>query len=303
MIHTHGELIIKEVLSSLSLDITSLRWFPIVPLLPKTDCELFGLLNIVPNKGFIANEDEKSPSFSALYGKLLEAQKQSFINDIAKKNYADKSYWLNCNDTEIPLFKPNCIGIADVLSNGASYDFTFDSSNYPIQDKGLFPSYPNFLIYQPFLDFNEKAREQRFVFKLHFDKIAVVSTQFGDWFTQGAFIKAYKDKSVWVKGPNMVTWDELFGANGILNLITNGILVASGMTLEIQSFGIYDLKTLLFLKSNLLTSVWPFYLDPQNATNDFSINNDGNITIKVTTSESEILLLAMQAVEVSDLTP
>lgn len=299
MINIYEELIIKRIASSLSLDLASLRWFPVVPLVPANDCDLFSLFDIVPHKGFIANIDDQSPLFSTTYGKLLEAQKQSFINGLAKKNYANESYWLNCNSTKTAIFKPDSAGILSALSNASSFDFTFDSSNYPSPAKELFPSYPNFVIFQPFLNFNETAQNARFVFKLHFDKIVHIPVQMGGWFSQGAFVNAYKDKTAWNIGPNLVTWDELFGTNGILNFVTNGLLIASGMTLEIQSFGIYDLKTLVFLKTNLLTSVWPFYLSPENSRNEFDISEEGNITIKVTTPKSKNLLLAMQAAAVN----
>jgi hypothetical protein len=295
MINSYEELIIKEISSSLTLDLANLRWFPIVPLFPKSDCELFNLLDIIPKKGFIANVDDQSTLFSKAYGQLLDAQKDSFAIDIARKNYAKEDFWLKCNTVKTPIFKPDSAGILTALSNGASFDFTFDSKNYPPPKIELFPSYPNLIIFQPFLDFNEMAREERFVFKLHFDKIVHVPIRFGSWFNQGVFVKAFTDKGNWMTGPNLVTWDELFGANGVLTLFTNGLLVASGMTLEIQSFAKYDLKTLLLLKSNLLTSVWPFYLNPEDARCSFDIGTDGSITIKVTTSKSKNLLLAMEA--------
>jgi hypothetical protein len=301
LIVKYEELIIKAIASSLSLDLTSWRWFPVVPLLPRNDCDLFRLFDIVPNKGLVSNVDDQSILFSATYGKLLDAQKESFLIKTARANYSDKKYRLNCNNTETAIFRPDSAAISHALLNGASFDFTFDSSNYPSPEKELFPSYPNFVINQPFLDFNGKARKERFVFKLHFDKIVQIPTQFGGWFSQAAFIKAYTDKSSWDTGADLVTWDDLFGANGILNFINNGLLIASGMSLEIQSFGKYDIKTLLLLKGNLLTSVWPFYLNPENAMHEFEICDDGSIKIKVTTSKSKTLLLAKQAVAVKGL--
>ena len=298
MINSYEELIIKEISSSLTLDLASLRWFPIVPLFPKSDCDLFNLLDIIPKKGFVANVDDQSTLFSKTYGRLLDAQKDSIMIDLARKNYANDNFWLKCSTAKTPIFKPDSAGILTALSNGASFDFTFDSKNYPPPKIELFPSYPNLIIYQPFLDFNEKALVNRFVFKLHFDKIVHVPIRFGGWFTQGAFTKAFTDKSNWKSDPNLATWDELFGVNGILNLFTNGLLVASGMTLEIQRFAKYDLTTLLLLKSNLLTSVWPFYLNPEDAKFGVDIGTDGSITIKVTTSKSKNLLLAMEAMSV-----
>lgn len=303
MTNIYEELIIKHIVEGLSLDLTSLRWFPVVPLLPDSDCDLFQLFDIVPTNGIIANVDKQSSLLSATYGKLLDAQQQSFINDMAKKNYANEAYWLTCNSSNTPIFRPNSAAIVSALASGPSFDFSFDSSNYPTQKIALFPSFPNLVIYQPFLNFNDTAMGERFVFKLHFDHVVNIPIQFAGWFTQGAFVKAYQDQSGWVTGSGLVTWDDLFGTNGILNFITNGLLVASGMTLEIESFAKYDLKTLLFLKTNLLTTVWPFYLSPENTTNEFDICDDGSIKIKVTTSNSKSLLLAMQASAINNLVP
>ncbi|MEZ0131218.1 hypothetical protein AB9T88_16190, partial [Flavobacterium sp. LBUM151] len=61
---------IKQIAEALCLNLTSLRWFPIVPLLPNTDCDLFQLFDIVPREGFIANVDNQSPLFSTTYGKI-----------------------------------------------------------------------------------------------------------------------------------------------------------------------------------------------------------------------------------------
>ncbi|MCL9805223.1 hypothetical protein NAT51_06810 [Flavobacterium amniphilum] len=300
MINTYEELIISEIASSLSLDLTSLRWFPIIPVLPDTDCDLFQLFDLVPGLGFVFKANDGTPKFSALYGELLQAQKQSFINDIAIKNFQNTKYWLNCNSTEVPIYVPSDADFVTAVGAGSSFDFTFDSTNYPNAQIKPFPAYPSFVINQPFLYFNETAMDERFVFSLHFDKLVHIPIQSGSWFTSSAFVTAYKNKTNWQTG-SAVTWDSLFGKGGALNYVTNGILAASGMTLTIQSYGNYDESTLNDLKSNQQTSVWPFYMNPENTTQDFILGDDGSITITVTTTSSEISMLAMQAISVKNL--
>lgn len=301
MINTYEELIISEIASALSLDLTSLRWFPIIPLLPETDCDLFSLFDLVPGSGFFFKGNESTPKFSATYGELLQSQKPSFINDLAIKSFQNPKYWINCNSVETPIYVPNDLDFITAVGNGSSFDFTFDSTNYPSAQVKPFPAYPSFVINQPFLYFNETAMDQRFVFSLHFDELVHIPIQNGSWFSNAAFVSAYKNKNNWETGSGTVTWDSLFGKGGILNFVTNGVLAASGMSLVIQSFGDYDENTLNDLQSNPLTSIWPFYMNPENTTQVFELEDDGSIKITVTTASSEILMLAMQAISVKNL--
>jgi hypothetical protein len=300
MITSYEELIISEIASSLSIDLTSLRWFPIIPVLPETDCDLFSLFDIVPSQGFTFRGNDNTPKFSTLYGELLQAQKSSFINELAIKNFQNQKYWLNCNSIEVPIYVPNDADLVTAVGDGSSFDFTFDSTNYPSAQIKPFPAYPSFVINQPFLYFNETAMDERFVFSLQFDKLVHIPLQSGSWFTSSAFVTAYKNKANWQTG-SAVTWDSLFGKGGTLNYVTNGILAASGMILTIQSYGNYDESTLNDLKSNQQTSVWPFYMNPENTTQDFVLGDDGSITITVKTISSEISMLAMQAISVKNL--
>ncbi|MDI9309166.1 MAG: hypothetical protein QM535_03025 [Limnohabitans sp.] len=300
MINTYEELIISEIASSLSVDLTSLRWFQITPELPETDCELFQLFDLVPNLGFVFKANENTQKFSALYGEILQAQKQSFVNDIAIKNFQNKNYWLDCNNIEVPIYVPNLASLRTAVNASSSFDFTFDSTNYPNTQIQPFPSYPSFVINQPFLYFNETAMNERFVFSLHFDKLAHIPIQSANWFSSAAFVTAYKNPSNW-QTSMPVTWDTFFGKNGKLNFVSTGLLVASGMTLTIQSYGNYDEGTLNTLKSNPQTSIWPFYINPENTSQDFILGNDGSIKITVTTTSSEVSILAMQAMSIKNL--
>lgn len=301
MINTYEGLIIQQIALSLSLDLSSLRWFSVIPLLPNNDCTLFAMFDVVPDNGLVFKMNDKSTLFSKTYGELLEAQKESFTVDVAKKNYANQKYWINCNGNQVPMYVPSYEEVFEAVKSGAAFDFTFDSSNYNFAEGTFFPSYPSFVINQPFLYFNESAKQERFVFTLHFDELAFIPVQYSNWFSNAAFVSAYKNKDNWVTGTSNVTWDQLFGRNGILNFVTNGLLVASGMRMEIQIFGEYTENTISILKDNQLTSVWPFYLDPENTNQDFVLNQDGSIRVTVTTLESGILMLGMQASSVQKL--
>lgn len=300
MINTYEELIISEIAASLSIDLTSLRWFPITPVLPETDCDLFQLFDLVPDLGFTFKANADTPKFSALYGEILLAQKQSFVNDLAIKNFQNEKYWLNCNSIEVPIYVPTHTDLIAAVNTGSIFDFTFDSTNYPNTQIQTFPSYPSFVINQPFLYFNETAMNERFVFSLHFDKLVHIPIQSGNWFTSAAFVTAYKNKSNW-QTTSPLTWDTFFGKNGMLNFVSNGLLAASGMSLTIQSYGNYDESTLNSLKNNQQTSIWPFYMNSENTTQNFELGEDGSIKITVTSTTSEVLMLAMQAISVKTL--
>ncbi len=300
MKNKYKELVLEAMASSLQLDFISLRFFPVVPFLPNSDCELFSLFNIIPSKGFIFRT-AGVPQFSATYWDILQSQKSSFIITTAIKSYENQHFWLTCGSSSTPVYTPGYTDISSSLENGSSFDFSFDSSDYPTFKDPLFPSYPNFVIDQTFLNFNETASGERFTLTAHFDKVATIPVSAGGWFSNAAFVSAYKNQDSWTTGPGTVTWDSVFGTDGILQFITNGILVASGATFVIQSFGQYDSDMLNALKTSPATAVWPLYLNGADTVPDFELCTDGSIKITITTAPSDILLLAMQVANVQSL--
>lgn len=301
MANTYDTLILDQIADSLSLNTSTLRWFPVVPLLPQTNCGLMALLDILPNATPNTILNTAPNLFSINYGKLLLAQKPSFIFKTADTNYANPKYWTVCDGSNIATYTPNLIAVNEALSKSASFDFSFDSSTSSITEPTAYPAYPNLLISEAFLYFNGVAKVNRFVFKLHFDKIVNLPVTPANWYTSSALNYAYQNKANWNSGSGLVTWDDLFGTNGIMNFITTGILLASGMTLEIQSFAEYDEQTLNALNNNPLTSIWPFYLNTNNTEQSFTLGEDGSITIKVSTSASDTLLLATQIIAIQTL--
>ena len=292
MTNIYENLIFETIASHISLELTSLRLFPTVPSLPKDDRELFNLFDIIPSSGFLFDTNKDVPRFSSTYGQLLNSQKESFTTSIAKKNFENQKYWLTSQLPKTPLYAPSSVDISDGITRGSSFNFEFDSSNYPSFTDKLFPSFPYLILNQFFLLFNQIAVCERFVFKLHFDKMANIPVIPGGWFTKGTFTNAYNNKE-WDSGPGTITWESLFGQEGILKFICNGILTVYGMVLEIQSFGKYDNTMLNALKSNQVASIWPFYLNVENLIQDYVLGADESIKITIKTPSSEILLLAM----------
>jgi hypothetical protein len=290
------------IASSLHLEPANLRLFPTISSLPEDDHVLFNLFDLIPNASFLINEN--APRFSDTYETLLQSQPDSFTTTIAKKNFENPSYWLPPDLPrelpKIPIYTPTSANISDSIMQGASLDFELDSSKYPSFTDVLYPSFPNFIVNQSFRLFNQIAKDNRFIFKLHFDNIVNLPIRARGWFSQGAFTQAFQSGGKgWVTGPGTVTWDNLFGENGVLKFIYNGILAVSGIKLELQSFGQYD-DTML-PKSIETFSVWPFYADVENMVQNYVINKDGSITITSQVSSSNVLLLAMTSVSIKSL--
>ena len=142
--------------------------------------------------------------------------------------------------------------------------------------------------------FNQMAEANQFIFKLHFDRIALVPVRAGGWFSQAAFTQAFQSGGKnWITGPDTVTWEYLFGDNGILKYICNGTLAVSGMVIEIQSFGEYDNTMLNALKDNESTAIWPFYLSGDNLIQNYVLGTDKSIKITCKFPLTEVLQLAI----------
>jgi hypothetical protein len=303
----YEQLIYEAIVSSIGLELTSLRLLPTIFPLPQDDRELFNLFDIIPSSAPLFEINENVPRFSSTYGVLLQSQPDSFTVTIAKKNFENPNYWLPADLLsglpKTPLYSPTCADIStSSIAQGASLDFTLNSLNYSSPTNILYPSFPSFVVNQPFRMFNQIAEGNRFVFKLHFDKIVSPTVRVGGWFSQAVFTQAFQSGGKgWLTGPGTVTWDSLFGKDGILKFICNGALAVSGMVLELQSFGQYDSAMLNALKSNKATSIWPFYLNVENLIQEYVLGADGSIKTTSKVPSSEILLLVMQAASVKNL--
>lgn len=296
-INFYNNFIFETIASHIGLKIIDLRLFPMTQSVPKDDYKLFNLFDIIPDSGPLFHTNNGAPCFSSTYEELLQSQPESFTTKTAKINFNNPKYWLQPNT---PVYTPSSADISDSVSRGGAFNFEFDSLDTPCINDVIYQSFSGFIANQPFLIFNKIAEANRFVFKLHFDKMALIPVRPSGWFSQAAFTQAFKsDGDGWVSGSGTTTWDNLFSDDGILKLICNGVLAVSGMVLEIQSFGKYDNVMLNALKSNKATSIWPFYLNVENLMQDYVLGTDESIKITSQTPSSEILLLAMEVAQIS----
>lgn len=294
MINTYEQYIIAHIASSLSIDDKNLRWFPFFPILPNNNCDLFSLFDVVQNERFFVKKNSKQKQFSAIYGEILQAQKATFVTDIAKKNYINKENWLQCNTTDIPYYSPNLNQIDTAIANGVSYDFTFDSSNFTFNENDKVPFFSSLLIPVTALKLDNGIKPIKFVFKLHFDKVALMPIQYGNWYSSAAFTTAYKNQNNWITESGLITWDSLFGANGILNYITTGVLVASGMELKLQIVGDYKEEHLENLKYNSYNLDNSFCPNVENSNFEKKLDEENNLIVNISSFKKNILMLALQ---------
>jgi hypothetical protein len=300
-------LIYEAIASSIGINISNLRVLPRVIGLLSSDYSLFQLLDLIPSNSPTIEMNASAPRLSVTYGKMLNSMPDSFTVSIARQNYANDVYWLPAlpgrgGQPKTPIYSPTSADVAAAVAQGNTLQYTLDSSNYPTPPQLLYPSFPSVVVNQRFLQFNQAAENNRFIFNMVFEKVASPVVRPAGWFSQAAFVSGYQSQGAgWTTGPNTVTWDELFGADGILQFLFNGLLAVSGLTVTLQCFGSYDQATLNFLESSKGTAVWPYYLNVPNQTQSYELGEDGSITITTSVPASEVLLFLMTAAPVSAL--
>ncbi|MEG3839050.1 hypothetical protein [Microcoleus sp. herbarium14] len=299
--------IYDAIASHIGLKFSNLRFFPKILSLPQNDYELFDLLDIIPSSAPLFKINNDVPRLSSTYSKLLQSQQDSLILQIAKKNFENTNNWLpgdpSSNLPKTPMYTPTCTDIRQSVQNGGLFEFSIDTSMTPSPNKSLEPSLPNFVVYEPFRMFNEIAGGNRFVFKIRFDKMTSPSVRPGAWFSNPLLTQAFTNPDKWLTGPDIVTWNSLFGDNGTLKFTIVNILAVSGMKLEVQSFGNYDNAMLNALKINeVATSIWPFYLNNvKHLSQKIELGSDKSIKITTSVDSPEILLLFMGVESLSKL--
>lgn len=302
----YEKLIWEAIAKGLNLQPSSLRFFPVIPTLPQNNRELFSLFDVIPSSSPVFKINENIPSLSSTFGALLQSQPDSLMVETARKNFENPDYWLPDDSAselpKTPIYSPTSSEISDFVARGAAFQYSFDSAEASDPTDNPYPSFPSFVVNLPFQMFNQTAERNRFVFTLKFDRVVTSSIRAGGWFSQAVFTSAFQSGGDgWITGPGTVTWESLFGEDGILNFIFNGTVAVSGMVLQLQSFGQYDNAVLDTLNSNDGSTVWPFYLNVENLVQEYVLGEDGSITIISKVPSSEILLLAMQAARVKDL--
>jgi hypothetical protein len=295
-------LIYEAIAASLGLSISNLRGLPIIPL-PGSDYDLFQLLDLVPGRSPTIEVNASAPRLSVLYGEMLNSMPDSFIVSMARQSYANATYWLPADprsgQPKTPIYSPTSADVTAAVAQGSTLQYELDSSSYPPPTQVLYPSYPSMLVNEPLLAFNRAAESHRFIFSMLFEKVASPVVRAGGWFSQAAFVSGYQSQGHgWKTGPDTVTWDELFGAEGILQFTTNGLLAVSGVTVTLQCFGGYDQATLNVLRSSKGTTVWPYYLNVPNQTQSYELGEESSITVTTVVPASEALLFLLLASEI-----
>jgi hypothetical protein len=298
--NSYETLIYEAIASSIGMNISNLRGLPGILPLTSNDYDLFQLLDLVPSRSPMIEVNASAPRLSVIYGEMLNSMPESFSVSIARKNYAKAAYWLPADpqsgQPKTPIYAPTSADVTAAVAQGSKLQYKLDSSSYPTPTQILYPSYPSMVVNQPFLAFNRAAENNRFIFNMVFEKVASPVVRAGGWFSQAAFVEGYQSHGQgWKTGPNTVTWDKLFGTNGILQFIVNGLLAVSGVKVTLQCFGSYDQATLNALQSNNGTSVWPYYLNVPNQTQSYELGEDGSITITAVVPASEVLLFLLLA--------
>ena len=299
----YENLVYQSVASSLGMKLADLRLLPQVIPLPDNDYELFSLLDGVPTGAPVFDVDPEIPRFSAIYDALLQSRQDSFTVSVAKTNHANAKYWLpgDAEFPETPVYTPSSASISTSIAGGSSLDYTLDSSAYSAPAGVFYPSYPELVINQPFRMFNQIAEKSPFLFRMQFERLVRLPVRAGGWFSRAVFAQACASRGEgWRTGPGTVTWEELFGEDGILKYVCSGVLAVSGIVLELQSFGEYAADIFEALKKDG-TSVWPYYLNASNLVQEYAMAPDGSITITTRLPSPEILLLLVEAASITEL--
>lgn len=304
--YSYENLSYEAIASSIGMNISNLRGLPSIIPLPSSDYDLFQLLDLVPSRSPMIEVNASTPRLSVTYGEMLNSMPDSFIVTMARNNYANAVYWLpdhpRSGQPKTPIYSPTSADVTAAVAQGSKLQYKLDSSSFPTPMQILYPSYPSMVVNQPFLVFNRAAENNRFIFNMLFEEVASPVVRAAGWFSQAAFVSGYKSQGEgWKIGPNTVTWDELFGTDGILQFTSNGLLAVSGVTVTLQCFGSYDQATLDVLQSSNGTAVWPYYLNVPNQTQSYELGEDGSITITTLVPASEVLLFLMTAAPVDAL--
>jgi hypothetical protein len=305
--HFYERQIYEAIASNIGISVSSLKRMKSVLPLPSSDYSLFQLLDLVPSASSTMEVSASTPRLSVIYGKMLNSMPDSLIVSMAQQNYAKTSHWLPADPqkgrAKTPIYIPTSVDVSTAVVQGNKLQYRLDSSSYTIPTQILQQSFPSMLVNQPFLAFNQTAANNRFNLNMLFESLASPTVRAGGWFSQGAFVSAYKSGGKgWKTGPNTVTWEELFGTDGSLQFICNGMLAISGITIALQCFGNYDQATLDLLQSSNNTTAWPFYLNVPNGTQRYELGTDCSITTTTVVPAPEVLLFLLTAAPVSKLT-
>ncbi|WP_299612716.1 hypothetical protein [uncultured Tateyamaria sp.] len=272
----YEDVLIAAIASAIQADTASLR--PVFSELPHDDAQLFSLFDTV-------SPDADALDFSTVFGQILTAQPPSPLLSVAKQNFAQPSNWLTAGTRQIAKYAPTRSDIVQSIDTGPSIEHRFDGHGQEDARglSGLTVSDAGFRLLPRGVDWTN-ARIQSL--KLDLRHVALTPIRQGAWFNQGVFAMAHSNQQ-WVPNPTHTTWDSVFGPEGALQRVPTSVLVGSGLDLQITitSEDEWDV---------VIPPEWPL-------AKAVTTTADMTVTITVTTTPSEPLLLGLQDQAVADL--
>lgn len=125
----------------------------------------------------------------------------------------------------------------------------------------------------------------------------------GPWYSSSAMGDAFSHQSgaPWVSG-NPLNWGNTFDPNnGNMARFTAGIVVASGMYVQVESAASFSQADQTAISQQSSSGMWPFYSQNNNSGTNTSatFNNNGNMTVVITSAPGVPIVLGVNVIPVA----
>ena len=288
------DLVIEFIASHLELPEFYLRKIKLFTTSPENDCELFELYDTIPARQQIADNICDKPLFSKLYSQILSVQKESFISEIARRNFDNKQYWIANEWQNVPIYSNSYNEICQSLKHASSYDFKIYMTNI----ENIVSKFGS-LISSISDDKNGSFLIDRHLVNLHFDKFAKLPIQPQGWFNQGVFLQFIQNRKPDSQA-EAVLWSQLFGERGALSFFNKSIIVASGINLEIHFYGILNNGLTGLFKNKPLTASWYKTSSNYRLKTHIQFDKKGDLTLRIQSHPDDLILVAMEIDEINN---
>ncbi|QSJ18008.1 hypothetical protein JYQ62_03920 [Nostoc sp. UHCC 0702] len=231
----------------------------------------------------------------------------SYLKDIAMKNYENERYWVEGAVSVNPIYAPPFDDLFAQVAAGSSAKINFDSA---IANTDISTSWARSTDYAGVgfwgtssssvsESLNAKASSSRITVDITLDKYAYLQIRAGGWFTQGFFTDQYKNPSKWTNGQQ--AWDQVFGSKGSCQNIANQVLLVNGYKIVTTSYASYSEEEYQKIQNSKETNVWPFYTDSSSSqTSQHHVYNSNNsITSTTSCAPGSLQILGMGVIPTS----
>lgn len=285
-------LVLNSLASAFNAKLKDFTFYTSLPSLPKHEATLAKFLDQVPTGlEFFYEHDDSIAFFSHVYGQILQAQiNEPLAIKIGRDNYNNTDYWIEPYD--IPTYSPIISSVIDKLEMSNGTKVTTSSSTQKVR----VPAYPQFPILEtsgPLMAFYQQVANSEVTVSTTFSESTSLPITFGHWYYAGAFLYAYQTPDNWDN--TIISWDDVFGKDGILQYINYSIAVVSDMTMKIEVQGDFDQDIIALLESIPQPVVFPFYHQINSSNLTYTID-EGKliITLQVPQSQSNNYIFGMQ---------